>query len=254
MGVCPPDVRATKPKPPPLSMSIRKWWVVHSDERVIHMICSDERKLSLSGWLKTNAFQEYCEPFKLQKFLFFNEASAKADNLPFDFSQLRGYQRGPVFTNVWKDYTKERPEFDAASNRAFSVHPEYIDEEKAKRVAFIVKTLSEAELSELTHHMNIWNSKKDRIMNGELQVTLEEKDFNDADRILVQQLINRYPLSLIDDSDVIHLNNKYFVFSKSDIPKLEEQHYNVLAMLSEKEELHNPVFVEIDNEGRLIVD
>ena len=218
------------------------------------MIYSDERKLSLSGWLRINAFQEYCAPLKLQKFLFFYEASAKADNLPFDFSHLRGYQRGPVFSNVWGDYTKERPEFDAASNRAFSMHPEYTDEERAKKVAFTVKTLSEAELSELTHHMNIWRSKKDRIMNGELQVTLEEKDFNDADRILVQRLINLYPLSLIDDSDVIELNNKYFVFSKSDISKLEEQHYNVLAMLSEKEELHNPVFVEVDDGGRLVVD
>ena len=228
--------------------------MIYSDERGIHMIYSDERKLSLSGWLRTNAFQEYCAPFKLQKFLFFYEASALADNLPFDFSHLSGYQRGPVFNNVWRDYTKERPEFDSASIRAFSMYPEYTNEERAKKVAFIVKILSEAELSELTHHMNIWRAKKDRIMNGKLQVTLEEKDFNDADRILVQQLINRYPLSLIDDSDVIKLNNKYFVFSKSDIPKLEEQHYNVLAMLSEKEELHNPVFVEVDDGGRLIVD
>ncbi|KXG90561.1 hypothetical protein HMPREF3232_00488 [Fannyhessea vaginae] len=44
------------------------------------------------------------------------------------------------------------------------------------------------------------------------------------------------------------------VFSKSDSELLTEKHFNVLLTLAENEELHNPVFVDIDKEGRLLVD
>ena len=218
------------------------------------MIYSNNRKLYLSGWLKANSNNEYCAPLKLQKFLFLYEASTKADNLYADFSHLRGYQRGPVFSNVWGDYTKERAEFDDAASRVFFSNQEPIDQERAKKAAFLVKTLSEAELSELTHHMNIWQSKKDRIMSGERQVTLEEKDFNESDRLFIRNLMNLYPPSLADNSSIIELNNKFFVFNKNDALKLTLEQYDVLAMLSEEAELVNPVFVTIGEGGCLIVD
>lgn len=218
------------------------------------MVYSNSRKLNLSGWLKANSLKEYCAPLKLQKFLFLYEASAKADNLPADFSHLRGYQRGPVFSNVWGDYTKDRAGFDAAASREFLSSREPIDYERAKKAAFLVRTLSEAELSDLTHHMNIWQSKKDRIMRGELQVTLEEEDFNEPDRLFIRSLMNLYPSSLADNSSIIELNNKFFVFNQSDASKLTEQQYDVLAMLSEEAELINPVFVTIGEGGCLIVD
>ena len=69
------------------------------------MIYSNERKLYLSGWLKNNDNTSYETPLKLQKFLLFYEAFTKVSGETPDFSHLRGYKKGPVFSNVWGDYT-----------------------------------------------------------------------------------------------------------------------------------------------------
>jgi hypothetical protein len=63
-----------------------------------------------------------------------------------------------------------------------------------------------------------------------------------------------YPVSLIDNSHVIAINNHYFVFNKQDAERLSKQHYDILSNLSDGEELANPVYVRLDEEGRLIVD
>lgn len=44
------------------------------------------------------------------------------------------------------------------------------------------------------------------------------------------------------------------MLKKTDIPKLTEMHYDVLDTLTDTEELVNPVYVEIDEEGRLVID
>lgn len=76
------------------------------------MIISNNRKQYLSGWLKNNYYSAYETPIKLQKFLFFYESFSKVRDQIVDFSYLKGYKKGPVFSQVWGDYTKERDEFD----------------------------------------------------------------------------------------------------------------------------------------------
>lgn len=120
------------------------------------MIYSNERKLSLSGWLKKNNKISYETPLKLQKFLFFYEAFAKISGETPDFTHLRGYKEGPVFSNVWADYTKERVSFNEAVQAAYDKNVENINEKRAKKCSFIVSSLAEEELSDLTHEMNIW--------------------------------------------------------------------------------------------------
>lgn len=218
------------------------------------MIYSNNRKLHLSGWLQENGINEYNSPLKLQKFLFLYEAFAKAEGDEVDFSHLRGYERGPVFSNVWGDYTKDRAEFNDAAKKEFENPQESINIDRAKRSHFIVMTLSERELSELTHKMNIWKCKESRIKRGEYQVNLEEKDFTESDTDMMVLLASMYPNSMIDNSIVIECNNKYFVLNKEDMPLLTEQHCNTLAALSENEKLHNPVYVDIDDGGCLLID
>lgn len=218
------------------------------------MIYSNKRKLHLSGWLQRNGINEYNSPLKLQKFLFLYEAFAKAEGDSVDFSHLRGYERGPVFSNVWGDYTKDRMEFNYAADQEFEHPQESIDADRAKRSHFIVKTLSERELSELTHKMNIWKCKEGRIKSGEYQVNLDEEDFSESDRNMMVLLASMYPSSMINNSFVIECNNKYFVLKNEDVPQLTEQHCNTLAALSDNVELHNPVYVEIDDGGCLLID
>lgn len=218
------------------------------------MIYSNERKLCLSGWFKENSEKSYSKSLKLQKFLLLYEAFAKTSGEKTDFSHLRGYKKGPVFSNVWGDYTKERTAFDTAAMKTYEAKKDSVNETRAKKCGFIVETMAEEELSELTHKMNLWNSKKARIMSGEYNVNLDEKDFNEDDKKMIQLLDSMYPIEMIENSIVVDLDKNYFVFSKEDSVKLTEEHFDTLMLLSERETLHNPVYADIDSEGRLLID
>jgi hypothetical protein len=85
-------------------------------------------------------------------------------------------------------------------------------------------------------------------------VELQESDFSEEDAKLIGLLEKMYPISLIDNSYVITINNHYFVLNKQDTERLSKQHYDLLSTLSDGEELANPVYVRLDEEGRLIVD
>lgn len=218
------------------------------------MIYSNERKLLLSGWLQENNKESYNTPLKLQKFLLLYEAFAKTFGERPDFSHLRGYKNGPVFSNVWGDYTKERDLFNTASLNIYHLRKKNINVERALKCSFIVKTITETELSELTHKMNLWKSKEKKIMNGEHNVDLYEEDFNKSDEIMIRLLDKMCPIELINNSEVFSLDKNYFVFSKKDAHTLTERHFDTLMTLAEQENLHNPVYVEIDTEGRLVID
>jgi len=218
------------------------------------VIYSNERKLCLSGWFKENSEKSYSKSLKLQKFLLLYEAFAKTSGEKTDFSHLRGYKKGPVFSNVWGDYTKERTAFDTAAMKTYEAKKDSVNETRAKKCGFIVETMTEEELSELTHKMNLWNSKKARIMSGEYNVNLDEKDFNEDDKKMIQLLDSMYPIEMIENSIVVDLDKNYFVFSKEDSVKLTEEHFDTLMLLSERETLHNPVYADIDSEGRLLID
>lgn len=223
-------------------------------ERRMNMINSNKRKLFLSGWLKNNNNTSYETPLKLQKFLLFYEALTKVSGETPDFSHLRGYKKGPVFSNVWGDYTKERANFNIEAQDAYEKNVEAINVKRAEKCAFIVGTMTEKELSDLTHQMNLWKSKENRIMSGEYQVDLDESDFNYNDEKLIDALDAMYSTNMVENSTIINLDKKYFVFSKSDSELLTEKHFDMMLTLAENEELHNPVFVDIDEEGRLLID
>ena len=219
-----------------------------------NMVYSDKRKLFLSGWLKNNDNVSYNTPLKLQKFLLFYEAFTKVSGETPDFNHLKGYKKGPVFSNVWGDYTKERINFNKEADEAYEKYADSINVERAKKCSFIVSTMSEKELSDLTHQMNLWKSKESRIMSGEYQVKLYESDFDSNDIKLIDALDMIYSIDMVENSKVINLDKKYFVFTKSKAELLTEKHFDILLTLAENEELHNPVFVDMDKEGRLLID
>ena len=218
------------------------------------MLYSNTRKLSLSGWLQENDVSAYRSPLRLQKFLFLYEAFSKVDNDISDFTRLKGYKRGPVFSPVWGDYTKDRTEFDIISLEKYHTEQTSINILRAQKASFIVSSLSENELSELTHQFNIWNAKRQRIMSGEQQVELSESDFSESDYAITQALEQMYPAEIVQNCNIIAMGEKYFILPKKDFGLLTEQHFDTMASLLEHEDLHNPIYVEIDSEGRLCVD
>lgn len=218
------------------------------------MVYSNKRKLLLSGWLMENGQEEYSSALKLQKFLFFYEAFTKIAGETPDWYSLKGYQNGPVFSTVFGDYTHERSAFDAAAHEEYEASHEHIDETRAIKSSFITKIMSEAELSALTHKLNIWMAKKDRITAGERQVELCASDLDRNDENILRALEQMYTLDFINNSHIIKMDTCYFLFSKDDLPKITENHYDTLGALAESQDLINPVYVEIDDEGRLLID
>lgn len=218
------------------------------------MLYSNARKLSLSGWLQKNNAALYSSPLKLQKFLFFYEAFSKVDGEQADFQKLKGYKRGSVFSSVWGDYTKDREEFDAKALESYNSGNSEINKRRAERANFVVSVLSERELSDLTHEFEIWKSKESQIMSGQAQVELHEADFSDDDYAMTKVLEEMYPDEMIRDSKIVSVGDTFFVFSKEDAKRLTEQHLDTLSALAETADLHNPVFVEIDEMGGLCVD
>lgn len=217
------------------------------------MINSSERKLALSGWLKENNSVAYNSPLKLQKFLVFYEILSKMSGYYAEFNSLKGYKNGPVFSNVYGDYTKARKTFDREVEKIYKDNTTLVDNLIVKQANIIVQTLTEKELSDLTHKLNLWKAKETRIMSGEYQVPLNEADFNLEDENLMRTLISIYPQELIDSAFVIPMDNKFFIFSKADQEQITEAHFDTLLELAGYEDLHNPVFVEIEN-GRLVID
>lgn len=218
------------------------------------MINSNPRKLRLSGWLKENGSSEYNSPLKLQKFLLFYEMFSKIEGDEADFSSLKGYKKGPVFSNVWGDYTHEKTAFDTESQNAYQNGRDKINQSRAEKSHFLVTILNLEELSSLTHELNIWKSKEARIMSGEQQVSLKESDFNDNDEKIIKLLEEMYPASLIKNSRIIQTDRHSFIFSKKDATRLTAKHFDILCTLSNDEQLENPVYADIDEEGRLIID
>lgn len=219
------------------------------------MIYSDDRKLALAGWLKKHDFVSYEIPLKLQKFLFFYESASKVAGKKYDFYKLRGYKNGPVFSQVWGDYTKERSSFDHEADNSYAKNAsKIIDSNLANKIGFFIKTCTEEELSGITHSMNIWSSKKERILSGEYQVDLEEKDFSNNDAEIMNNIVSAYSNDFIENSKVLQIKNKIFLLSKNDIAKFTPIQMDTLQELANEPELENPVYIAIDETGRLLVD
>jgi len=218
------------------------------------MIYSNERKLSLSAWLKNNNPQEYASPLKLQKFLFLYEAFTKTAGEQADFERLRGYRNGPVFSTVWGDYTKERDAFELKAEESLKTNKEKINIDRAKQCGFIAAVQTERELSELTHGMNIWQARKDLIERGVSQVPLYEKDFNQSDYDFIKTLGSMFPINMIEASSIIRIDEVYFVIDKQKLQELTEEHYDALSIIAHEKELHNPVYLELEEDGRLLID
>lgn len=228
------------------------------------MLNSNRRKRILCGWLCKNYSDLYQSPLKLQKFLFFYECFCKVKGKLYDFSSLKGYIQGPVFSNVYGDYTKEQTEFcksimifwkeNAPQENVFCE----IDLFTAKQCAFMCATMTEQELSDLTHVMNIWKKKEKKIKDGIKQVRLNDTDFTEKDTKLIMDLIDMYSSDLINNKKIINEGSKYFVLTDEDAKMLTTTHRNILRELADKysDELLNPTIVEIDKEtgGICILD
>lgn len=218
------------------------------------MLYSNRRQISISGWLQENYYDEFNSHLKLQKFLFFYEVLCKIEDDEANFSKLRGYINGPVFSDIYGDYLYEKSEFMRAANMEYKANSDIIDYEKALFSAFLVSIMSEEELSAFTHEFNIWNSKQDRILQGQKQVSLEENDLNDKDCELLTSLKRIYTTEYIQSVTVKKVADTRFIIKNTDYEKLTSEQLKTLNMLANMEPLENPVYITLSEEGVVLVD
>jgi hypothetical protein len=171
-----------------------------------------------------------------------------------DFSYLKGYEKGPVFSDVYGDYTYRREEFIKGADEAYDFNPEIVDPNRAEFSSFLIEILNEEELSDLTHELDIWKAKEDKINSGERQVQLDGSDLSREDMSLISLLRDTYTEDYINSVRVIQIGQKNFLINIEDIPKLTTEQENALIDLSINNELDNPVYITISDEGVLLLD
>lgn len=97
----------------------------------------------------------------------------------------------------------------------------------------------------------MWSTHKEEIDAGKKQIPMSEKDITDDDIEILDLLKSSEPDY---DYEILRIDQKNFVFSKEDFMNLNEEHLELLDSLSTNEELLNPVYVEVESSGRLVID
>ena len=130
-----------------------------------------------------------------------------------------------------------------------------VNENRAKRCAFIVQTLTEEEWSSLMKKLNIYKAKESEILKHKYKIAeLDLADLNDEDINLITMLNNLYSSELVENSEIITVKKKIFVVLKVNYDQIIQNHMERLEKLAKKSKLHNPVFVKLDDEGKLVKD
>ena len=219
------------------------------------MMFSDDRKFALSGWFQVHERELYNRRYKLQIFLILYEFFSEIENDEADLNFLFGVEKGPVFGAVWTDYGKVCDRFHISSKYSYEKKVINVNENRAKRCAFIVQTLTEEEWSSFMKKLNIWKAKESEILNHKYRIAeLDLADLNDEDINLITMLNNLYSSELVENSEIITVKKKIFVVSKVDYDQIIQNHMARLEKLAKKPKLHNPVFVKLDDEGKLVVE
>ncbi|WP_273713347.1 hypothetical protein [Leuconostoc mesenteroides] len=217
------------------------------------MLNLDKEKLALLSWLYKNDQRSYQNTRKVQKFLFFYEIFSKIVGESYELGNFKIWLHGPVDSYVYGDYTYRQPELIRAieSNKTH----ESVQEEIAKKADFLVQILNTEEISNLTHEFDLWKTPAASFEHYEQKnISLNEKHFSHTDELMAEELFAMYDEKMIENSTVIHTFGKHFVLTNDDANNLTEDQQSILDGLSFDENLQNPVFVEIDEDGALIID
>ena len=215
-------------------------------------INTSDSRIKKVAWLNNRQDISSYSKLQLQKFLFFYEMFQFAESKEYDFSSWKAYKNGPVFSNFYGDITYREDEVvDSIKRFSDGLDSGDIDEENALTSKFLIETLTDSELSSLSHEFNFWNTHNKEISENIKQIDMKERDITQEDIDLVQLIKISEPEY---HYKIIKIANKRFVVSEEDFNKLSENHLELLDILSVDDNLLNPVYIKVDCEGRLLID
>ena len=212
-------------------------------------INTSKSKLDKIAWLNKQEEIAKFSKLQLQKFLFFYEMFQYVDGNDYDFSSLKAYKNGPVFSNFYGDITYREEEVNDYLRSAKEDNT--TNELNARTSKFLIETMTDSELSNLTHEFDMWKVHKDKISANVQQIPMSEKDITADDIDLIEFIRSSEPAFKYE---VLMVGDKRFVCSNEDFEHLSDKHLELLDSLSSREELINPVYIELDKDGRLLID
>lgn len=203
---------------------------------------NNQELLQLCKLLKYKYYNVYNSSIKLQTFLFLYEFINHIEESNYIFK----------FLNIWKNYNYNRKVFD---NKIDSIDEDSItiDKEKIEITYFIVSSHTENELSELTHSYNFWSEKAKYIKDKYNDLMLEE-DFSEEDKNHIKTMYEVYNIDYVREHKILPINNKRFILNNNDYKLLIEKQKEVLNILSNEDELINPVYISISDRGEILFE
>lgn len=122
------------------------------NREVAMSINTSDSRIKKVAWLNNRQDISSYSKLQLQKFLFFYEMFQFAESKEYDFSSLKAYKNGPVFSNFYGDITYREDEvLDSIKRFSDGLDSGDIDEENALTSKFLIETLTDSELSSLSH-------------------------------------------------------------------------------------------------------
>lgn len=214
------------------------------------VIWSRENKLSKIKWLVDEESVNNMSSLQIQKFLFFSEMFNRETNQNYDLYKLKAYKKGPVFSDVYGDYTyrKEQLLEEVRDSETSFSEKEIENMEKSKLLTLIH---NDKDLSDLTHKFDLWKSKEPRLKMKEQDIEIYEKDISSQDSALFKRLYEY--ADTIKEYKIVKVNDTIFLFKENDRDLLKDNMLETLEKISEDSSLTNPVYVDIED-GVMLID
>ncbi|MEB7778919.1 hypothetical protein NGB30_00015 [Mammaliicoccus fleurettii] len=214
------------------------------------VIWSKDNKLEKIKWLEDENSINDMSSLQIQKFLFFSEMFNRETNQNYDLYKLKAYKKGPVFSDVYGDYTYRKDKLlEEVSKKDISFSEQEI--ENMRRAKILTLIHNNQDLSNLTHKFDLWKSKEERLHSGEREIKIQENDITLHDSKLFNQLYNY--VDTLKEYKIVKVNDKVFLFKENEKDLLEDHMLETLEKISEDSSLINPVYVDIED-GVLVVD
>jgi len=166
-------------------------------------------KLDKIAWLNKQEEIAKFSKLQLQKFLYFYEMFQYVDGNDYDFSSLKAYKNGPVFSNFYGDITYREEEISDYLRSAKEDNT--TNELNARTSKFLIETMTDSELSDLTHEFDMWKVHKDKISANVQQIPMSEEDITDDDIDLIEFIRSSEPAFKYE---VLMVGDKRFVCSR----------------------------------------
>ena len=218
------------------------------------MLKTSKRHLELLSWLHWHDHTQQWSRLQFYAFLFLYELRNIEEErytsalTEYDISALVATPSGPVFTTLRDDMTNRPVEL---LQYIESHHKFGLDTQWARACGFAVKSMTANELKDVVCEFYMWYCASQHFRTQREVPMLEEHIIEEEDFALLSLLLDTVPEY---EYEILAVNDKRFVLSIQDFQSLNNKHFDVLKELITQEQLHNPVYVHIDTNERLVVD